>query len=163
MTGIGIGFIAMTPIDPEKNSEVVCEEFTQPYTDPLGPEIEEYFRRCAWLDARTPDEILDSRFSVRPGLALEEVSLAEPEADSTFTDVVTRITRTDGPRFSHEIDENVLRILRGLDPNGLSARDVCEIAGLVTPTTEAQNLADQFLPILVDAIRHGLVLPGDLE
>ncbi|WP_318758046.1 methyltransferase [Corynebacterium sp. SFY-K9] len=163
VTGIGIGFIAMTPIDPEENSEVVCEEFTQPYTDPLGPEIEEYFRRCAWLDARTPGEILDSRFSVRPGLALEKVSLAEAEADSTFTDVVTRITRTDGPRFSHEIDENVLRIFRGLDPNGLSARDVCEIAELVTPTTPAQNLADEFLPILVDAIRHGLVIPGDLQ
>ncbi|NRD60076.1 hypothetical protein HQQ75_44095, partial [Corallococcus exiguus] len=86
-----------------------------------------------------------------------------PEADSTFTDVVTRVTWTDGPRFSHEIDEKVLRILRGLDPNGLSARGVCEIAELVTPTTEAQNLADQFLPILVDAIRHGLVIPGDLE
>ena len=163
VTGIGIGFIALTPIDPEKNSEVVCKEFTQPYTDPLGPEIEEYFRRCAWLDERTSDEILDSRFSVRPGLALEKVSLAKPEADSTFTDVVTRVTRTDGPRFSHEIDANVLRILRGLDPNGLSARGVCEIAELVTPTTEAQNLADQFLPILVDAIRHGLVIPGDLE
>lgn len=168
VSGIGFGFIAMTRIDSERPSEVVCEEFTQPYTDALGPEIEEYFRRCAWLDAHTSDEIMSSRFRVRSGLAVDKVSIARSDhgeefTAETFADVVTRMTRTDGPRFSHDIDDRVLRIFRGLHPTGLSARDVCEIAELAEPSVSDEPLADQFLPVLVDAIRHGLVLPADFE
>ncbi len=45
MTGIGFGWIGLEAIG-QQPTEVVAEELAQPFTDPLGPEFAEYFKRA---------------------------------------------------------------------------------------------------------------------
>lgn len=120
--GVGFGFIAIQRLEEDEadeKSDILAESMTQYFEDPLGPEIEEYFTRTAWLREQTRDSILSSRFKVRPGVAREQISLADAEEGMGFSPVTLRLTRTDGPRWSHDVDEHVASIVAGLNPHGL--------------------------------------------
>lgn len=166
---IGFGFIIIQkyadPALATAPSEITCEDFFQPFDGPLWPEVEDYLDRMEFL--ATCGDPLDYRYQLCPGLALEDVSLARrveaADHEAGFERQVLRLTRTDGPRWSHEIDEVALTILKGLNPCGLTARGVCEFAEVVLGLDEVDSDADQtslaelFRPLLVDCIRHGLV------
>lgn len=47
VTGIGFGWIGLEAIG-QQPTEVVAEELAQPFTDPLGPEFAEYFKRAGY-------------------------------------------------------------------------------------------------------------------
>lgn len=159
VTSVGFGVIALQSI--EGPSEVVAEELLQPFTDPLGPETQEYFARASWLRRQTPDSIDATRFAVRPGAALHRVSLPDQENGFGFAPEVTRITRTDGPRWSHEIDEALASILAGLNPHGLN---LAETAGLFAAArgVDESALLPQARGAIVDLVRHGIVIPEEL-
>ena len=109
--------------------------------------------------------MLDARFLLRPGLALEEVSLADTSAGIGFAPEVARVTRTDGPRFTHDVDAGVLAILSGLNPDGLPLRDVVGLyaaANGLYDYDEIQQVETSAVPAVVDLIRHGLVLPAGI-
>ena len=165
VTGIGFGWILLDDIG-DAPTEVTAEALSQPFSDPLGPEAEEYFARTAWLRGKTSDDILGARYLLRPGLALEEVSLADTNAGMGFAPEVTRITRTDGPRFTHDIDAGVLAILSGLNPEGLALRDVAGLyaaANGLYDLDETQQVEASAAGVVVDLIRHGLVLPAEIS
>lgn len=117
-----------------------------------------------WLRETSISDVLDARYALRPGIALEDVSLADAETGIGFAPEVKRITRTDGPRFSHEIDDAVAAIIAGLNPDGLPLRDIVSLwaasHGLDDDAEEA--LAHDAAGVIVDLIRHGFVLPADL-
>ena len=160
---VGFGWIFIRKIG-DAPTEVVTETLSQPFTDPLGPEVEEYFVRMEWLRETSISDVLDARYALRPGIALEDVSLADAETGMGFAPEVKRITRTDGPRFSHEIDDAVAAIIAGLNPDGLPLRDIVSLwaasHGLDDDAEEA--LAHDAAGVIVDLIRHGFVLPADL-
>ena len=109
--------------------------------------------------------MLDSAYFVRPGVALEEVSLADTSAGIGFANEVTRVSRTDGPRFSHEVDAGVRAVLAGLHPQGLSLRDVVGLFAAsrsLTADTQVQELESTAAAAVVDLIRHGIVVPADI-
>ena len=127
--------------------------------------MEEYFLRAGWLRGRSADELLDSTFVIRPGVALEEVSLADTSAGIGFTREVTRVSRTDGPRFSHKIDAGVRAVLAGLHPQGLSLRDVVGLFAAsrsMTSENQLQGLEATAVAAIVDLIRHGIVVPAEI-
>lgn len=161
---VGFGWILLEDIGDEP-SEITCEELAQPFTDPLGPEAEEYFIRTAWLRGKDRDDVLDASYLVRPTVALEDIKLADTDLGMGFADETRRITRTDGPRFSHTIDAGILSLLSGLHPNGLPLRDVVGLYaashGFGQPEDVAKLEADAAAAI-VDLVRHGLVLPADI-
>ncbi|KKO82992.1 methyltransferase [Corynebacterium otitidis] len=157
---IGMGFIALKDIG-DHASEVVAEELTQPLSGRLGDEVEEYFARAAWLRERSAEGLLDSRFRLRPRLAREDVALADEEAGQGFARAALRLTRTDGPRFSHEVDEELAAILAGLHPQGLSLGETASLYCAARGLDEGQVLGR--LPGLIEGlVRHGLVLPAGL-
>lgn len=161
VSGVGFGFVALHDIG-DRPTEVTAEEITQPFTDPLGPEVEEYFARSAWLRDKTPDEIASSHFGLRPGVALENVQVADEDEGSGFTEAALRLTRTDGPRFSHDVDDAVATIVAGLNPDGLNLRETVELFALSRGLDE-EELIDGAVTVAVDLIRHGFLIPRGLQ
>lgn len=164
VTAIGFGWIILEHIG-DAPTEVTAEELSHQFTDPLGPEAEEYFLRTAWLRGKSFDDVLDARYMLRPGLALEEVSLTNNETGIGFSPEVTRVTRMDGPRFTHTVDAGVLTILRGLHPQGLTLRDVAGIYAAANGIDDADavhEVEQASAAAVVDLVRHGVVLPAEI-
>ncbi|ANE04195.1 methyltransferase [Corynebacterium crudilactis] len=164
VTGVGFGFIAIQRLeeeDAELKSDILAESMTQYFEDPLGPEVAEYFARTSWLREQTRDSILESRYKVRPGVAREDISLADAEEGMGFSSVTLRLTRTDGPRWSHDVDQHVAAIVAGLNPHGLPFEEILEMFAMAQGI-DGEALHNSAIAALVDLIRHGLVLPADL-
>ncbi|WP_276651503.1 DUF7782 domain-containing protein [Corynebacterium vitaeruminis] len=161
VTGIGFGYIAIQKIDDDTDSDVNVEELSHPIDSYIGDEIEEYFLRTGWLHEQSLDDILASRFLLRPGLALENVSTADEDVGMGFSPRVLRITRTEGPRFSHEIDEHLLSIISGLHPQGLPLGDVIDLYAMSAGFDEAE-LRKITPSRIIDLVRHGVLLPASL-
>lgn len=160
VSGIGFGFVAIRNIGDEP-SDVLAESMPQSFTDPLGPEVEEYFTRTAWLRGRGAQELADATFLTRPGLARETIAVADKEAGVGFAPAALRLTRTDGPRWSHDVDEHLAAIVAGLHPQGLSFGETVGLYALANGLDE-EELVRAAVPALVDLVRHGLVLPAEL-
>ncbi|MCQ4609061.1 methyltransferase [Corynebacterium sp. CCUG 61414] len=161
---IGFGWIFMQHIG-DQPSEITAEELTHPFTDPLGPEVEEYYLRQAWLRQKSVQELLDSSFLVRPTVAIEDIAVPNTEEGLGFTREELRITRMDGPRFSHSLDEALKTVLAGLHPAGLPLRDVVGILAASRGVDDQQaleELENQTVAAVVDLIRHGIVLPSEI-
>lgn len=161
VTGIGFGYVALRRLPDERESEVTAEDLTQPFTDPLGPEIEEYFLRSDWLRNHDFDDIASAQYRVRPTVAREDVSVPDTVAGSGFSLEVIRLTRTDGPRFSHDVDELLATLVAGLHPRGLSLADTVDLLAM-TRGLEPDTLMSAAVPAVVDLVRHGLLLPAEL-
>lgn len=160
---VGFGWIFVRDIG-DAPTEITTETLSQPFTDPLGPEVEEYFLRMEWLRGTSTSGVLDAHYALRPGVALEDVSLTDTETGMGFAPEVKRITRTDGPRFTHEVDDAVAAILAGLNPDGLPLRDIVSLwAASHGLDDEAEHqLCSEAAAVIVDLIRHGIVLPADI-
>ncbi|MDN6687022.1 class I SAM-dependent methyltransferase [Corynebacterium flavescens] len=162
VTGIGFGFVAIQKLaDENETSDILAEYMPQPFEDPLGPEVEEYFARIAWLRELVPGELEHKHCALRPGLAREDIALADEETAMGFKRAVLRLTRTEGPRWSHEIDEHLASIVAGLNPRGLSLGETIELYAAAHGFDE-DALTAAALPAVVDLIRHGIVIPADL-
>ncbi|WP_342319880.1 DUF7059 domain-containing protein [Corynebacterium mayonis] len=165
---IGVGWIFLREIG-DATTEVTAEDLTHPFSDPLAPEVSEFFERMAWLRDSSPESILDSRFLLRPTVAVEEVSVADSETGMGFTRKVVRLTRMDGPRWTHEVDSGLLSLLSGLHPQGLALRDVVELWTMsqegrehADATGDDASVAESAVAAIVDLVRHGLVIPADI-
>ncbi|WJY68211.1 DUF7782 domain-containing protein [Corynebacterium auris] len=157
---IGFGWVFIRAIG-DAPTEVTAEEIPQPFTDPLAPEAAEYFERAAWLREASAQDIADARYVVRPGLAVEEVSVADSETGMGFRPEVIRLTRTDGPRFSHEADAGLRSIVAGLHPHGLPLRDIISLWAVSTGA-DAEDYAASAISAVTDLVRHGLLIPSDI-
>lgn len=160
VTGIGFGFVALQRIADDAPTEVLAESLPQAFSDPLGPEVEEYFARVAWLRDLVPGEIETKYFGLRPGVALEDVSVADAESHQGFEPAVKRLTRTEGPRWSHEVDDALAAVVAGLRPDGLNLGETIALYAAAHGLDE-EELVRSAVPAIVDLIRHGLVLPAD--
>lgn len=161
VTGIGFGFVALQRIDDALPSEVTAEEIPQAFEDALGPEVEEHFMRSAWLRNLLPDEIGDKQFGLRPGVAREDIALANSDLGFGFTRATMRLTRTEGPRWTHEVDEHVASIVAGLNPQGLNLRETIELYA-VANDYDPEELTTAAIPAITDLIRHGFLYPTEL-
>lgn len=161
VTGIGFGFVAIQRLDDDVESDILCEDMPQQFSDPLGPEIAEYFQRIAWLRTHSAEDIANTQFCVRPGVAVEDVRIADTNQGMGFQPAALRICRTDGPRFSHDIDPHLQAIVSGLHPGGLPLAEVVELY-CAAQGIDAAPLLPSVIDAVVDLLRHGLVLPAEL-
>ena len=162
--GVGFGFIAIQRLSldqGEEKSDILAEEMPQYFEDPLGPEVAEYFARIAWLRNQTRSSLLEAQYRVRPGVAQEDVSLADAEDGMGFSPVAKRLARTDGPRWSHDIDEHLAAVLSGLHPDGLNLEETLGLYAMAKGVEE-EALYNSAISAIVDLVRHGLVLPSEL-
>lgn len=164
--GVGFGFIAIERLDDDEPSDVMAEYMPQSFSDPLGPEVEEYFARARWLRNLVPGEFESHRFGLRAGLAKEVISLADAapgaEVGCGFAPAVLRLTRTEGPRWSHEVDEHIAAIVGGLNPAGLNLEETVYLYA-AAHDFDPDALLTAVIPVMVDLVRHGLVIPDALN
>ena len=134
---------------------------------PLGAEVAEWFIRSQWLAEVSAEDVAECCRA--PRVATEFVRQADAEAGQGFRELCLRLARTDGPAWTHEIDAAVESILAGLNPEGLALEDVLGLYATVTGPSEDKShedyeevLIERMLGIIVDLVRHGIVLPSSL-
>lgn len=166
VTRVGLGFVHLQKIDEDAPTELTFETMDQPLPAGtyLGAEVGEFFARAEWLADKGAEEILSSRYAVRPTSALERVSLPSSDDASShgFKDYVQRLTRTDGPAWSHEVDEPLISVLSGLHPSALALEDVAELYCAVNGL-DSEEFVEALVPIIVDLVRHGMIIPAELN
>lgn len=167
-THIGLGFVHLEAFaDPDRPTDVTFEEMSQPLPPDvyLGDEVRSWFERARWLDeVESAQELLSHRFAVAPTVAWERVGLPDTTTQQGFVPTAQRLTLIDGPCWSHDVDDHVAALVAGLSPVGLSAGDVVGLYAAVKGLDDEQEgaVAEEFAAVLVDLIRHGLVLPAEM-
>ena len=158
---IGMGYVHLERIADSEPSDMTFEVLDQPLPPGtfLGYEVHEWFARMQWLAATDREDLLDSTFAIRPGVAVEHIEVADVEQGQGFTPYALRLSRTEGPAWTHEIDEHVRAVISGLNPEGLKLRDVAGLYCAVHGLDEAA-FTDALMPIITDLIRHGFLLPA---
>ncbi|MDO3649018.1 class I SAM-dependent methyltransferase [Nocardia mangyaensis] len=155
--GIGFGFVYLHAINGP--TELLAEDLTHGFDDPLGDEAAAYFARSSWLRAVAADENLawTSRFAPSPATALERVYLP---GEHGWAEQVARLHRGDGPRWQHEVDESTIALVAGMRPDGLPLYELIELLALATGAEEVSpEFAGQALGVVTGLVRHGLVRP----
>ncbi|TQM31675.1 DUF7059 domain-containing protein [Nocardia bhagyanarayanae] len=155
--GIGFGFVYLRAIDGP--TELLAEDLTHGFDDPLGAEASAYFERSAWLRTVASDEkhAWTARFAVEPTTALERVSL--PGSDG-WAERVARLHRGDGPRWQHEVDETTIALVAGMRPDGLPLYELVELLALAHGAEEVTpEFAADALTVVTGLVRHGLIAP----
>ncbi|MFJ4102088.1 DUF7782 domain-containing protein [Amycolatopsis japonica] len=151
--GIGFGFVTLRRADGATPT-IVCEDLRQAYDDPLGAEAANWLDRVEWLRTNG-DSLLDVRFRVPETVLLE--SVAEP-GDEGWATTVQRLHRTDGPGWSHEVDELATRLLAGCQ-GALPLEDLIVLLA-AAQGLEPEELAEAALPVVRELVRHGMLLPA---
>ncbi|MBF6073619.1 methyltransferase [Nocardia beijingensis] len=157
VAGIGFGFVYLRAIDGP--TELLAEDLTHGFDDPLGTEAVRYFERSAWLRAVARDENLawSSRFVVDRATALERVYLHGEEG---WAQEVARLHRGDGPRWQHEVDETTISLLAGMRADGLPLYELIELLALAHGSDEVgAEFAADALSVVTGLVRHGLIKP----
>lgn len=148
--GIGFGFVYLRSTDTP--TDLLAEELTHGFTDPLGNESVEYFARLDWL---RENDILDSVLTLDPHTALERVYLPGVEG---WSEVAVRVHRGNGPQWQHDIDELGAALLAGLRPDGLPVGELIELLA-AAHDEDPDDLAAHAVTMMQGLVRHGLVLP----
>ncbi|MEU8898100.1 methyltransferase [Nocardia sp. NPDC048505] len=157
VTGVGFGFVYLRAIDGP--TELLAEDLTHGFEDPLGGEAVQYFERSAWLRAVAADNDLawNARFTADAATALERVYL--PGADG-WEQRVARLHRGDGPRWQHEVDESTIALVAGMRADGLPLYELIELLALAHGSEEVSaEFAGEALSVVAGLVRHGLVRP----
>ncbi|MCD2189810.1 DUF7782 domain-containing protein [Actinomycetospora soli] len=154
VVGIGFGFVTVRRTDgPDVPGTVVFEDMRQAIGDPLGPEIEAWLDRVAWL--RTHD-LRDEPLVAPPTTALER---GYTGSDEGWRRIGGTLVRLDGPQWRHDLDElgeSLLAGCRGHLP-------LADLLGLlaVAHGRDAEELTAAALPVVRDLFLHGLLVPRD--
>lgn len=155
---VGFGFLTLRRIDPkrtEATSTVVVEDLPDDLTDPLGPEVAGWLDRVDWLRAHaTDDALLDARLRLTDGALLERYATA---GDDGWVEEGTVVTRAEGPRWRHEVDEPAAALLAGCRGT-LPLRDVVELLAFAHDRP-VDALVAAALPAVREMVRHGLLEP----
>lgn len=149
--GIGFGFVYLRSTDAP--TDLLAEELTHGFSDPLGNEAIEYFARLDWLREH---DILDSVLTLEPNTALERVYLP---GDEGWAPVAVRVHRGNGPQWQHDVDELGAALLAGLRPDGLPVGELVELLA-AAHDEDAEELAQHAVTMMQGLVRHGLVLPA---
>lgn len=169
ITRIGLGWIHIEKIEGATELTVESLDHALPAGAYLGLEAAQWFARCRWIDQlevpgrSAATAVAESRYRLGRGVILEKTASA---TDQGFGDESARLTRIDGPGWSHEVDGVLATILAGLSWEGLNLRDVAEFYHAVHGDElgiSAEELVDQLVPIAVDLARHGMIVPEDLR
>ncbi|MEV0946411.1 methyltransferase [Rhodococcus sp. NPDC049939] len=151
--GVGFGFVYLRRTDAP--TDLMAEDLTHGFSDPLGGEALAYFDRVAWLREH---DVLTARFRVDESTALERVFL--PSEDG-WNQVVARLHRGGGPAWQHEVDDLLAALVAGMSGGSLELGELIELLA-IAHDVDAEVLALSAVPVVQSLVRHGLVLPTEL-
>lgn len=151
---VGFGMVTLRRTDAAPT--VVFEDLLEPFTDPLGPEVEGWLDRVDWLRAHHDDRaLLSARVALAPAVTLER--WAEP-GPAGWTEVGAAVARRDGPRFRHEVDAEAAALLAGCQ-GALALGELVELLA-VAHDRPTDALVAATLPAVRELVRHGLLVPA---
>ncbi|WP_214402686.1 DUF7059 domain-containing protein [Pseudonocardia lacus] len=151
---VGFGHLVLRRTDGPPT--VVFEDLHGEFEDPLGPEVEGWLDRIDWLRAHATDEaLLSARLVLAPSVVLER--FAEP-GDDGWSEVGAAVTRMDGPRWRHEVDEPAAALLAGCR-GALALDELVELLSFAHDRP-ADELVAATLPAVREFVRHGLLRPA---
>ncbi|MBN4926374.1 class I SAM-dependent methyltransferase [Hoyosella rhizosphaerae] len=150
---IGFGFVYLRHTNSP--SDILCEDLTQAFEDPLGDEALAYFQRVAWL---RDHDVLNATYQLNPAVVLEKVLTPGSEGWQPY---VTRIHRGDGPRWQHEIDDLGAMVLAGVRPDGLPLNELLELAAAAVGE-DSKAIVEHGVQLAQGLIRHGILIPSDV-
>lgn len=155
VAGVGFGYVSVRATGALQ-STVVCEDLSQQWDDPLGPETAAWFDRIAWLRSRTADDLLDTAFVLTPVSRLTRVQRPGPDG---WADTTAVLDRVDGPGWRHDVDDWGQALLAGCT----GALDLGELLGLLglahdRPVDELRAAA---VPVVRDLVLHGMLAPRE--
>ncbi|WP_343996274.1 DUF7059 domain-containing protein [Williamsia deligens] len=151
VAGIGFGFVFVRSTG--EPTDLLCEELSHALDDPLGDEADAYLRRAAWL---RETDLMSSRLAAADDVALHRV-WTPGDPDDSWSEVATRLVRTSGPRWSHDVDDRVVSLVAGLRHDGLAVADVVDILG----AAHGEEIdTGAVTAVIADLVRHGLLIPG---
>ncbi|MGZ8179842.1 DUF7782 domain-containing protein [Williamsia sp. SKLECPSW1] len=151
--GIGFGFVFMRATG--EATDLLAEELSHALDDPLGDEALAYLHRVAWL---RDHDVLAARLTAAPDVALDRVWTPPASTDGDpWIEVATRLVRTGGPRWSHDVDDRVAALVAGLRRDGLPVADVVDLLGAARgEEIDPASVAD----VVAGLVRHGLLVPA---
>ena len=107
ITRIGLGWIHIEKFEGATELTVESLDHALPAGAYLGLEAAQWFARCRWIDQlevpgrSAATAVAESRYRLGRGVILEKTASA---TDQGFGDESARLTRIDGPGWSHEVD-----------------------------------------------------------
>ncbi|WP_072687693.1 DUF7782 domain-containing protein [Rhodococcus marinonascens] len=150
--GVGFGFVYLRRTDAP--TDLMAEDLTHGFSDPLGAEALAYFDRVQWLREH---DVLTARFRVEESTALERVFLP---GDNGWNQVVARLHRGSGPAWQHEVDDLLASLVAGMGSGSLGLGELIELLA-AAHDVDAEALAQTAVPLVHSLVRHGLVLPAE--
>jgi methylase of polypeptide subunit release factors len=161
VVAIGFGFVTLRRTAPGLAGTVVCEDMRQAHGDPLGPEVEAWLDRVAWLRGH---DLLDEALVVPATTALERgytpagpEDVAQDGVDGGWRRIGGTLVRLDGPQWRHDLDELGEALLAGCRGH-LPLRDLCELLALAHGL-DPEELTAAALPVVRELFLHGMVAP----
>ncbi|WP_240519275.1 DUF7059 domain-containing protein [Amycolatopsis antarctica] len=153
--GIGFGFVTLRRTDATPT--VVCEDLRQAFDDPLGEESAAWLDRVDWL--RSPGtDLLGTTFTVPSSVLLERI---DAPAEEGWASSALRLHRTDGPGWTHELDELAAALLAGCR-GALPLGDLLELLAFAHGEP-VEELTATALPMVRELVRHGMLLPSGAD
>jgi methylase of polypeptide subunit release factors len=151
--GIGFGFVFLRTTGSP--TDLLAEELSHALDDPLGDEALAYLHRVAWL---RDHDVLAARLAAAPDVALDRVwTPSVSPGTEPWVEVATRLVRTGGPRWSHDVDDRVAALVAGLRHDGLPVADVVELLGAARgEEIDPASVGD----VIAGLVRHGVLVPA---
>jgi methylase of polypeptide subunit release factors len=150
---VGLGLITLRA-GGHDDPTVRVEDLRQAVEQPLGAQVEPWFRRQDWLRAQSADGLLGARLVAADGLQLSQEASRGPEGwqvDRQF------LALTDGLRWVEEVDPFVLALVSSCD-GSLALRDQLDLLAAAHEADPAA-LRQAALPLVAHLVERGILLP----
>jgi hypothetical protein len=149
ITGIGFGWVNLRRTDLAEGS-VRVEEWPYEVEQPLGPEVDQWFRRAELLTGLTDAEVLGTAWRAREDVRQETVGAPGAEDPEV---IVLRQQR--GMRRARQVD-TVEAALVGASDGDLTAG---QILAAVADLLGQPDAVDDQAPVLRELVRDGFLVP----
>ncbi|HEV2885962.1 MAG TPA: methyltransferase [Jatrophihabitans sp.] len=156
VAGIGMGLINVRRT-PEQDSRVVCQDVRQPHEHPIGPAIEDWFGRAAWLHGRSAAQLLDARLVAAPGMVCSTHSLITADG---WQPALVQLRQAGGLRWELEVDDAVAALVAACTGEATLGVVLSVLAAAVSADADAVTTA--LIPVVLDLIERGFLVPVDL-
>jgi predicted nucleic acid-binding protein len=136
---------------------VVCQDVPQAHEHPIGPAVEAWFARQAWLRNRSVADFLDARLVAAPDMVRSTHSLLTAEG---WQQAVVQLRQAGGLRWELEVDDAVAALVAACTGSATLGVVLSVLAASVSAGTD--DVITALIPIVRDLIERGFLVPVEL-
>jgi methylase of polypeptide subunit release factors len=155
VAGIGMGLVTLRRTDCEPT--IVCEDVRQAAQEPVGAEIDAWFRRLDWLRRTGDEQLLAASLTAVPDLVLQTRSLLTATG---WAPTLAEVRQSHGMRWEIEVDDVVAGLLAACSGQLPLGALLALVASSVSRSTGEVSAA--LLPVVRDLVQRGILEPAVL-